>query len=218
MAKISDVDVTSLLFQEGSAPATPAATKWRAYFKTSGLFYKDDAGTETGPLAASGALPSGTSFPGGPSTNDLYFRTDRGLVYFYDGTRWLSWSLFSVAVPSTRAVLPLSSSNSLDVGVPYAGTYALWLEDLQVTFFVNGGTALGASHKWVCVLTNTPTATVLQTATIDSGASNAWRSSGFLTIDSVQATTEFGFGVTATKTGTPGTLYVLPTIMYRLVG
>lgn len=52
MAKINEIDITSLLFQEGSAPSTPASTKWRAYFKTDGLYYKDDAGAETGPLAA----------------------------------------------------------------------------------------------------------------------------------------------------------------------
>lgn len=59
MAKITDIDITSLLFQEGAAPSTPASTKWRAYFKTDGLYYKDDAGTETGPLAAaSGSIPT----------------------------------------------------------------------------------------------------------------------------------------------------------------
>jgi len=50
VAKITDIDITSLLFPEGSAPSTPASTKWRLYFKTTGLFYKDDAGVEVGPL------------------------------------------------------------------------------------------------------------------------------------------------------------------------
>lgn len=53
MAAINAIDITSLLFQEGSAPTTPASTKWRLYFKTDGLYVRDDAGTETGPLAAS---------------------------------------------------------------------------------------------------------------------------------------------------------------------
>ena len=52
MAKISDIDVPSLLFPEGSAPSTPASTKWRLYFKTTGLFHKDDAGAEVGPLVS----------------------------------------------------------------------------------------------------------------------------------------------------------------------
>lgn len=50
MAKISGIDITSLLFQEGAAPSTPASTKWRLYFKTDGIYVIDDAGAETGPL------------------------------------------------------------------------------------------------------------------------------------------------------------------------
>ena len=56
MAKINEVDITSLTFQEGSAPTTPASTKWKAYFKSTGLFVIDDTGTELGPLS------TGTSF------------------------------------------------------------------------------------------------------------------------------------------------------------
>jgi microcystin-dependent protein len=44
---------------EISPPASPAANKWRLYFKTTGLFYKDDGGTETGPLGAGGVTDHG---------------------------------------------------------------------------------------------------------------------------------------------------------------
>lgn len=47
-------ETTFIQFQEGSAPSTPASTKWRAYFKSDGLYVVDDAGTETGPLAVAG--------------------------------------------------------------------------------------------------------------------------------------------------------------------
>jgi len=40
---------------EGNAPANPATGEWRYYFKTDGLYYKDDAGAETGPLGAGGS-------------------------------------------------------------------------------------------------------------------------------------------------------------------
>lgn len=59
MAKIEDVDNTSLLFSEqASAPTTPATGKWRAYFKSDGLYIVDDAGTETGPFAESTSAPT----------------------------------------------------------------------------------------------------------------------------------------------------------------
>lgn len=59
MAKLSGITATSVTWQEGAAPATPASTKWTTYFKTDGLYYIDDAGAETGPLAAgsSGIVP-----------------------------------------------------------------------------------------------------------------------------------------------------------------
>lgn len=47
MAKISAIDITSLNFQEGSAPSTPASTKWKVYFKTGGFYIIDDTGAET---------------------------------------------------------------------------------------------------------------------------------------------------------------------------
>ena len=62
MAKINEIDITSLTFQEGAAPATPAATKWKAYFKTDGIYIIDDAGTETGPLVAASGTAAGEEF------------------------------------------------------------------------------------------------------------------------------------------------------------
>lgn len=51
MAKISDVEIPSLLYDEqGSDPTTPASTLWRLYFKATGLFHRDDAGTVSGPM------------------------------------------------------------------------------------------------------------------------------------------------------------------------
>ncbi len=43
---------------EGSKPSNPASNRWRVYPKTDGLYVLDDAGTETGPLAAGGSGPS----------------------------------------------------------------------------------------------------------------------------------------------------------------
>lgn len=55
MAKASDNEFPSVLFAEqASAPTTPAAGNWRAYFKSDGLYVVDDAGTEVGPLSTGG--------------------------------------------------------------------------------------------------------------------------------------------------------------------
>lgn len=45
-----------IMQEEASAPSTPASGKWVAYFKASGLYVKDDAGNEYGPLGSSNVL------------------------------------------------------------------------------------------------------------------------------------------------------------------
>lgn len=57
MAKIDAVDIPKLLFTEGAAPGTPAASKVHLYAKADGLLYsKDDAGVESGVSGAGGGL------------------------------------------------------------------------------------------------------------------------------------------------------------------
>lgn len=168
---------------------------------------------------------AGTAFPTSPApaTNDRFFRTDRSIEYFYNGTRWLSTQLFTDILPrGDGAPLPysatiLSAERSL---CPYPTTYDLWMIEFQFGFYVLGGTALGASHKWVTILiksTATPTQTTIATVNIDSGASGVWRTS-VVAIGALLGVTHLTFEVTHTKTGTPGTLYALPRIVYRLVG
>lgn len=56
-----DMGQGSLLVQElAGTPTTPASNHWRLYFKTGGLYVLDDAGAETGPLAAAGGGGGGT--------------------------------------------------------------------------------------------------------------------------------------------------------------
>ena len=46
---------------------------------------------------------SGSSFPSNPSAGDPpWFRTDRGLWYYYDGTRWLTTNEYSTPISFFR--------------------------------------------------------------------------------------------------------------------
>lgn len=67
----------------------------------------------------------GTSFPVSPSTNDLFYRTDRALEYYYDGTRWLT--TFTIPV-ETQAFLSVNADTTVYGSIPYAGTYSVWLD------------------------------------------------------------------------------------------
>lgn len=55
MAKASNIEIPSLLFEEqASAPSTPGTGFWRIYHKSDGLYLVDDAGTEFGPIKGRG--------------------------------------------------------------------------------------------------------------------------------------------------------------------
>lgn len=50
-------------------------------------------------------VPSGAAFPTSPATNDFFHRTDRGITYYYDGTRWVSVFEKILLLPYTGAFL-----------------------------------------------------------------------------------------------------------------
>ena len=169
-------------------------------------------------------VSGGTSFPGTPATNRRFFRSDRNIEYFYNGTRWLSTQLFVDPIDGgPTALLPYAATiaaNATNLAVPYATTYDLWLEAWHVVFLVvTGGTALSGSHKWVSVLSKTAgsTPTTVSTVNIDSGASGTFRTS-VVAIGALLGTTHTVLSIGHTKTGTPGALYFLSRIVYRLVG
>ena len=168
------------------------------------------------------AWNSGTSFPSA-ATGDRYWRTDLAMEFYYNGTRWLctcphEWSIGTVG--GTQA-LTASGTIQREALPSLQGGSDIWIIAESTRFFVIGGTALGASHKWVGVYTLSAngSSTTPWTVNIDSGASNAWRTE----TTSVAAlmnngTTYLATTLTWTKTGTPGDLLALPTITYRIVG
>lgn len=169
-----------------------------------------------------GAVSGGTSFPGTPATNRRFFRSDRSIEYFYNGTRWLSTQLFTDPIPRGDAgPLPYTATaaGAERILAPYAGTYDLWLIELQLGFNVSGGTALSGSHKWVSELFKQTSggSTSVATINIDSGSSGVWRVA-VASIGALLGITNLIFRTDHTKTGTPGDLYVVPRIVYRLVG
>lgn len=172
---------------------------------------------------------SGSSFPGSPSTGQFFHHTTRRMNYYYDGTRWLSETLYQLPlVGGQEALLP--SSASLVVAYttvpPLEGNSDIWAIAATNWFYVGGGaTALGASHKWVGQIKKLPDAgtgasgTVIATFNIDSGASDSMRGQTVSIGALLNAgTVHVGFSVPYTKTGTPGTLRASQILSYRLVG
>jgi hypothetical protein len=199
-----------------------------------GLLKKLPGGTTTflradGTFAAPPAAAAGTSFPGSPATNDRVFRTDLGMEFYFDGTRWLSSQLFSLnnqlgPFSGSAAYSPMNATMepAFFLTAPdKMGGSDIWLVRSRITFYVIGGTALSGSHKWVVKFAKVVagnTNTVFSTHNIDSGSSNAWREDA-QAIGALMnnGTTHYSVYVLITKTGTPGDLYPELLLWYRIV-
>lgn len=156
----------------------------------------------TGPLWG-----SGTAFPTGPTTNQRFTRTDRGIDYYWDGTRWLSTTLYSANYQfgdmgvTSRFVHPTES-------------FDVWLLDYIVTFFVD---TADATNRWEVKLTSIDAGveTTLSTVTYNS-AVNFTRTT--TAIGAVLAATVEAINILVTKVGAPTNGAGGAKLTYRLIG
>lgn len=94
---------------------------------------------------------SGTSMPGSPVTNQRITRTDLGLDFSWDGTRWVSVTLFTVSFPPTTAFATFTvAANAGRLPIPYGGVYTLWV--VSMDWFLAISNAHSATLYWTCKL------------------------------------------------------------------
>jgi hypothetical protein len=92
-----------------------------------------------------GGIASGTSFPGSPTTGDLFHRTDLApALYRYDGTRWLTVQQF------TKSLIPLTlpdySTDGTKLYAPMEGGTDCWLDSFTVVS--RSSVAMTGSNYW----------------------------------------------------------------------
>jgi hypothetical protein len=85
--------------EQGSNPSTPAANKWKLYFKADGLYLIDDAGVVTGPLAIAGnggIYPCYTRVSVDPTTpnptTDYSAQTSFSVIPYGGGNTYSQWN------------------------------------------------------------------------------------------------------------------------------
>lgn len=198
------------LQEQGSDPSAPAAGYGYLYEKTDQQIYF---------VNASGTTPNlyhyGTSFPGSPKTSEHFYRTDRNLMYFYDGTRWLTNQLFSFQYAVTAAI----SAAVRPVFGPAHGGYDVYITRLQWAASV--ATTNNGSHYWIAQAqyNETNTWTNFGSAINTSAISVSTWSALSVDINTVVAETDADvFGVNITKNGSPGDLVSTLSLFYRLIG
>lgn len=153
-------------------------------------------------------------------TNQRYFRTDQGIEYYFDGTRWLSLQLFEWH----HSQQGLSATNTNLARYATWGGQDMWLYKAYLSCAVlSGGTNLSASHKWSVQWSKTnqtSTTSDIAQVTVDSqpGSYNDWFTLTPVSVGALVGTTMDMIQLSATKTGTPGNINIMARLTYRLVG
>lgn len=176
-----------------------------------------------GPTGASGAganytnVPwsSGTSMPGSPSTNDRVTRTDLGLDFYYDGTRWVTVNEYGLLYSDSNVAATAGSAGYGAV----ASQFDIFVTRVEIAAFVvttNNGTNFWtiAAQK----LNTANAATSLGTAVTSAGAANTWLPLNIVINAAVVGASFPVINLQYTKTLTPGALYIGTTLRYRLIG
>lgn len=166
---------------------------------------------------ATAAQPQGTAFPAAPATGARFYRSDRNVEYFYDGTRWLSTQLFVANFASTDSVLPHSANAIQRLRNPEWNRYSIYIERATMSFYQVS--ADSAANYFTCQIVSKGGAATTDIGTAMSTQNEAvgeWDSVE-LTINTVVAATQQHFDANMTEFGVQ-TIYATPGISYRLVG
>jgi hypothetical protein len=98
------------------------------------------AAATTAPLT----VASGNSFPGSPNLYDRFYRTDRGIDYYYDGARWLSMPLLPLGINGVGGTV---SPRFNITGLNPVFNSSIYLE--TATFLFTIDTTFDAANYWI---------------------------------------------------------------------
>lgn len=187
------------------------------------------------PLLIGASYPlraGGTSFPASPADNDLYYRTDRDLLYFYSSSLavWLTVHEYQIAMPDQR--IPDGTLTSANITATTSGTeQTIWLWPLQGTYktlltgmwfnITKGGTHDVSNNFTVSLkaFDYAAAATTLTTWTTNNRSARFEETYGtVLNTDGTSGASPNRFALRVYKTGTPGNLQMGFIVKYRLVG
>jgi hypothetical protein len=163
----------------------------------------------------------GSSFPTAPYTpslGDTFFRTDRGIAYYYDGTRWLCTCQHVVPIAgAVDALAPITVTSTVAArGVAgLNGVYDAWVEGIQFWGFVV--TTNDAANYWTLDARRAPGAVSMASWNTSAIAANT-HSGTYVTVGALLGSTIRSWDLLVTKTGAPGGVYPGASVVYRLVG
>jgi hypothetical protein len=166
------------------------------------------------------AIQKGSSNPATPSTDDRNFRIFTGTGdrdTYWNGSYWVTTDLKSVSMINDAAYTAVSVTASKVGRVAHHGDLDWWLGRFAAAVFI--GSPSDASNFWTLQLnyiTAGNTSTTVASLTTAAIAANVWNRVATNTFSPVTApATAFMLEVIANKTGSPGTLLVVPLLCFR---
>ena len=158
-------------------------------------------------------VPSVTSMPASPATNTRVWRSDLELEFFYDGTRWLTTTLFHGTIPHPTNNTAFTVDGAVGwLPVPFRGTYGLWLDSWDAC------TYKGAAGTWNLELRYqdiSATVTVIDTIVFTQSAAYDTQR---VALGSVLSTSAYAFYVFIDEISGSSDCYPGAIINYRLIG
>jgi hypothetical protein len=160
----------------------------------------------------------GTAFPGSPTDGMRFYRSDLGLAFKYNGTRWLSDTLFHMPFVVAGVPYPLSASTNMVNSFPFPTLYDIWVEEFGVAALIQSATpgSNSFSSQLQKQTTNGAGVNVGGAAATSSLTQNVWGNS-VVAVNEVIAKTVNVLLAAVTRVGS-GSGYISPYMRYRIIG
>lgn len=165
-----------------------------------------------GPIASFGA-----AFPSAVYTGQRFYRTDRNIEYFYDGTRWLSTQLFTLVFPTRQAgsVAPSVAGSSSFAVKPWA-SYDIYVLDGEIASY---STTTTASNYFTYQFKSYDGATIADLGSSTTGQNDTQNAfvRHTITINTLVSSSIEAFEFSQSSTGVVS-VTIVADVTYRLVG
>lgn len=164
-----------------------------------------------------GGISEGAAFPVGVASGFRFWRTDLGIAFYYDGTRWVSETLYQgwIGTPD----LPSGSSTSAVLHLVGPGPMGgLDWYVYKVEYGVRVLSTNNGSNYWffdtykATAASETAIGSTVNTSAISAGN----RETLTVTVNAVVASGIEWIETVGQKTGAPGALYITALVTYRL--
>lgn len=212
---------TEIVYLTAYTSGATTGTVARGQEGTSDVTHTNGSAWQHGPVASDYPKKASAVFPSSPTTGDRFFRTDRAIEYYYDGSQWLSVHLMACHMSTSAILQGTNGSGTLtrqvaSLPVNFATCYMVSAEVDAFVVSPNDGTRyydLSLFSENIGGGT-----TVFGTGTTQSLAAGAHLRIP-ITISNPVITVAAFVNLSATRVGsTPGASYFVANFTYRLIG